>query len=299
MTRLWRTGWLLLLIPPLLWSGNFVLARGMRADVPPVALAFWRWAGAFVFCLPWAWPHLKRDIPVLRRHWVNTLLLAATGIAAFNTMMYTGLQSTTALNAVLLQSAIPLFILLWAIGLFRELPKPREALGIAVSMAGVVMIAGRGSAAALAALHFNPGDLWVVGACIAYAFYTALLRRRPAVNPMSFLAVTFALGAVMLIPLYALELEDGRHIVMGIPSLLTLGYVMIFPSLIAYLAYNRGVDLIGAGRAGQFMHLMQVFGTFLAVVFLGETLHLYHAAGIGLIAAGLILANRRAHRCGR
>ena len=294
MNRLWRTGWLLLLIPPLLWSGNFVLARGMRADVPPVALAFWRWAGAFVFCLPFAWPHLRRDIPVLCRHWVNTLLLAFTGIAAFNTMIYVGLQSTTALNAVLLQSAMPLFILLWAILLFRQWPGPRETLGIVVSMFGVAVIAGQGSPEILASLRLNPGDLWVVGAVIAYAFYSALLRRRPAVHPMSFLAVTFVLGALMLVPLYWMELRDGHHIVMGVPSLLTLLYVAIFPSLIAYLAFNRGVDLVGAGRAGQFVHLMQVFGTFLAVVFLGETLHLYHAAGIALIAAGLFLANRRA-----
>lgn len=293
MSRLWRTGWLLLLIPPLLWSGNFVLARGMRADVPPVALAFWRWAGALVFCLPFAWPHLARDVPVLARHWVNTLLLSATGIAAFNTMIYVGLHSTTALNAVLLQSAMPLFILLWAILLFGEWPGPRETVGILVSMAGVAVIAGGGSLEALARLSFNPGDLWVVGAVIAYAFYSALLRRRPEVHPMSFLAVTFALGAVMLVPLYVAELAHGQHIVMGAPALLTLFYVAIFPSLIAYLAFNRGVDLVGAGRAGQFVHLMQVFGTLLAVVFLGESLHFYHAGGIGLIAAGLYLANRR------
>jgi drug/metabolite transporter (DMT)-like permease len=294
MTRLWRTGWLLLLIPPLLWSGNFVLARGMRADVPPVALAFWRWAGAFVFCLPFAWPHLRRDVPVLARHWVNTLLLAATGIAAFNTMIYIGLHGTTALNAVLLQSAMPLFILLWAILLFREVPGPRETLGILVSMGGVAVIAGHGSIEALAGLRFNPGDIWVVGAVIAYAFYSALLRRRPAVHPMSFLAVTFVLGAAMLVPLYLAELRAGHHIVIGVPALLTLLYVAIFPSLIAYLAFNRGVDLVGAGRAGQFVHLMQVFGTLLAVIFLGESLRPFHAAGIGLIAVGLYLANRRA-----
>jgi drug/metabolite transporter (DMT)-like permease len=134
----------------------------------------------------------------------------------------------------------------------------------------------------------------VVGAVIAYAFYSALLRRRPAVHPMSFLAVTFVLGAAMLVPLYLAELRAGHHIVMGVPSLLTLLYVAIFPSLIAYLAFNRGVDLVGAGRAGQFVHLMQVFGTLLAVIFLGESLRPFHAAGIGLIAVGLYLANRRA-----
>jgi drug/metabolite transporter (DMT)-like permease len=247
-----------------------------------------------VFCLPFAWPHLRRDIPVLARHWVNTLLLAATGIAAFNTMIYIGLHGTTALNAVLLQSAMPLFILLWAILLFREVPGPRETLGILVSMGGVAVIAGHGSIEALAGLRFNPGDIWVVGAVIAYAFYSALLRRRPAVHPMSFLAVTFALGAAMLVPLYLAELRAGHHIVIGVPALLTLLYVAIFPSLIAYLAFNRGVDLVGAGRAGQFVHLMQVFGTLLAVIFLGESLRPFHAAGIGLIAVGLYLANRRA-----
>lgn len=292
--RLWRTGWVLLLLPPLFWSGNFVLARGMRADVPPVALAFWRWAGAFVLCLPFAWPHLRRDLPVLWRHRWVTLVLSATGVAAFNTMIYTGLQTTTALNAVLLQSAMPLFILVWGALLFRDRPGPAEVAGILVSMVGVVVIAGRGSVETLAGLSLNPGDVWVVGAVIAYAFYSALLRQRPVVHPMSFLAVSFALGAAMLVPLYAMELGEGRHIVAGVPAALTLVYVAVFPSLVAYLAFNRGVDLVGSGRAGQFVHLMQVFGTLLAVVFLGEHLQTYHAVGIGLIAAGLLLANRRA-----
>lgn len=294
MQRLWGSAWLLLALAALCWAGNAVIGRAVRFDVPPVALAFWRWTGAFVFCLPFALPHLRRDIPVLWRYRWNTLILAATGVAAFNTMIYIGLQTTTALNAVLLQSAMPLFILVWGALLFRDRPGPAELAGILVSMCGVVVIAGQGSAAVLAAVSANRGDLWVVAAVATYALYSALLRRRPAVHPMSFLAVTFALGAAMLVPLYADELAAGRHIVMGAPAVLTLFYVALFPSLIAYLAFNRGVDLVGSGRAGQFVHLMQVFGSILAVAFLGERLHLYHGVGMALIAAGLMLANRRA-----
>ncbi len=292
MERLWRTAWLLMLAPPLFWSGNFITGRAVRDAVPPVALAFWRWAGALVIALPLAWPHLRRDLPALRQHWVVTLVLAATGVAAFNTMVYTGLRTTTALNAVLLQSATPLFILLWAAVLFAVRPALHEAAGIAVSMAGVAVIAGEGSAARLLSLTLNPGDLWVLGAVASYAFYTALLRRRPPVHPLSFLVASFALGTLVLVPFYLWEMAAGRYIVPGLPAFAAMAYVAVFPSFLAYLAYNRGVELIGPTRAGQYIHLMQVFGTLLAVGLLGERFRLFHAAGIALIGAGLALAQR-------
>ena len=282
-----------MLAPPLFWSGNFVVGRAVHGLVPPVALAFWRWAGAFVIALPFAWPHLARDIPMLRRHWAVVLVLSATGVAAFNTMIYTGLQTTTALNAILLQSAMPLCILVWGAMLFAERPGGREVLGILVSMAGVAVIAGRGSVATFQSLSFNPGDIWVIGAVILYAFYTALLRRRPPVHPLSFLVTSFALGTLVLVPFYVAELAAGRFIVAQRPAFLAIAYVTVFPSFLAYLAFNRGVELIGGARAGQFVHLMQVFGTALAVGFLGERFYPFHGVGIGLIACGLVLANRR------
>jgi drug/metabolite transporter (DMT)-like permease len=292
MERLWRTAWLLMLAPPLFWSGNFITGRAVRDAVPPVALAFWRWVGALVIALPLAWPHLRRDLPVLRRHWVVTLVLAATGVGAFNTMVYTGLRTTTALNAVLLQSATPLFILLWAVVLFAVRPALHEAAGIAVSMVGVAVIAGEGSLGRLLSLTLNSGDLWVLGAVASYAFYTALLRRRPPVHPLSFLVASFALGTLVLVPFYLWEMAAGRYIVPGLPAFAAMAYVAVFPSFLAYLAYNRGVELIGPARAGQYIHLMQVFGTLLAVGLLGERFRLFHAAGIGLIGAGLVLAQR-------
>jgi drug/metabolite transporter (DMT)-like permease len=293
MERLWRTAWLLMLAPPLFWSGNFITGRAIRDTVPPLALAFWRWAGALAVALPLAWPHLRRDLPVLRRHWAIMVVLSASGVGAFNAMVYTGLQTTTALNGVLLQSATPLFILAWAALLFGLRPAARETAGILVSMLGVAVIAGEGSWSLLAALSVNRGDLWVLGAVASYAFYTALLRRRPPVHPLSFLVASFALGLIALAPFYGWELWAGRHIVPGWPAAAAIGYVAVFPSFVAYLTFNRGVELIGPARAGQYIHLMQVFGTLLAVTLLGESFHLFHAAGIGLIAVGLVLAQRR------
>ncbi len=293
MHRLWRTAWLLMLAPPLFWSGNFITGRAVRDAVPPIALAFWRWTGALAIALPLAWPHLRRDLPALRQHWVVTVVLSATGVAAFNAMVYTGLHSTTALNGVLLQSATPLFILLWAAVLFGTWPVPREAAGIAISMVGVAIIAGEGSLDRLVSLTLNAGDLWVLGAVASYAFYTALLRRRPPVHPLSFLVASFALGILVLLPFYVWEISLGRTIVPGVGAFSAMAYVAVFPSFLAYLAYNRGVELIGPARAGQYIHLMQVFGTVLAVGLLGERFRLFHAVGIALIGVGLLLAQRR------
>ncbi|HEX2886915.1 DMT family transporter, partial [Vineibacter terrae] len=159
--------------------------------------------------------------------------------------------------------------------------------------AGVLVIASRGAPASLASTAFNVGDAWVFGAVVSYAFYSALLRRRPAVHPLSFIAATFALGALMLVPFYAWETASGAPMRWSGTSALAVAYVALFPSLLAYLCFNRGVELIGANRAGQFVHLMPAFGTGLAIVFLGESVHGYHAVGIALIALGIGLAIAR------
>jgi drug/metabolite transporter (DMT)-like permease len=292
--RLWHSAWPLLALTNLFWAGNIVLGRGVVGVVPPVTLAYWRWTGAFVIALAFAWPGLKRDAPVLLRHWPIVLLLSATGIASYNTLSYIGLNATTALNALLLQSVNPLVILVWAFALFGERPTPRQAAGIAASLLGVAVIAGQGSPASLLALKINPGDLWILAAIIIYGAYATLLRRRPPVHPLSFLTASMGLGSCMILPFYLYELSTGAAIRGGWTAALSMGYIAVFPSFVAYLCFNRGIELIGAGRAGQSMHLMPVFGSILAVLFLGEQLRPYHAIGAALIACGILLAARAA-----
>ncbi len=290
---MWRAPTLLLASASLFWAGNFVVARAVHEALPPFGLAFWRWALGLILVGPFAWPHLRRDAPVLRRHWGALLLLSALGVSAYSALTYLGLQSTTAINALLLQSSMPLVILACGFALFGDRARPAQLVGIAVSLAGVAVIVSHGDAARLLALSLGRGDLWVLAAVVCYALYSALLRKRPPVHPLSFLATSFAFGAALLLPWYGWEHASGTPTRPSAAGGLAIVYLALFPSCLAYLFYNRGVELIGANRAGQFFHLMPVFGTVLAVALLGEPFELHQAVGIALIAAGIALASLR------
>ncbi len=290
---LFDQAWLLMMLPPLFWSSNAVLGRAVASEVPPVGLAFWRWTLGVLLVLPFAWPHLRRDARALAGQWPVILLLSGLGIGVFNTFLYVGLHTTTALNAVMMQSSMPVLIVLMSLALFGDRVTPLQGLGIAVSLAGALTLIARGDPAVLVGLQLNAGDLWVLAAVLAYAAYTALLRRRPSVHGLSFIAATFAGGAAMLLPFYLWESFGGNPMPLTPTALGSVAYVALFPSIASYLCFNRAVALVGANTAGMCIHLMPVFGSILAILFLGEQPHLYHAAGIGLIAAGILLATRR------
>lgn len=290
--RFFDRPYLLLPLAPLFWSGNFIVGRAVRMALPPVGLAFWRWSLGFVLILGLAWPHLKRDWPTLRQHWRIMLALSVFGIAAFNTLVYTGLQFTTAINGVLMQSFLPVVIVSLTYLWFRETVTLFQVLGILLSLGGVVTIITRGNPHTLLELSFNHGDLVIMLAVFCYATYSVLLQKRPPVHPFSVLAVTFGAGAGLLLPVYLWEHFSVQAMPVTRVTLLAVGYVAVFPSIVSYLCFNRGVELIGANRAGLFSHLMPVFGSILAIIFLGETFHGFHAAGMALIFSGIVFATR-------
>ncbi|HYM02142.1 MAG TPA: DMT family transporter [Stellaceae bacterium] len=292
VAALYERPYLLLILATLFWSGNFIVGRAVHESVPPVALAFCRWFGGFLVVIGVAWPHVRRDWPRVRRHWPMLLLLAATGISAYNTLVYVGLGSTTALNGLLMQSTMPVVILACSFVLFRDRPSLRQVGGIVVSLAGVVVIVTQGRPVAIGRLAPTPGDLWIFAAVVAYAVYSVLLRRRPAIHPLSFLAVTFGLGSAMLVPLLAWESAAGTALRLDGLAIFAIVYVAIFPSVLAYFCWNRGVEMVGANRAGQFMHLLPVFGSAMAILILGEDFRGFHAIGAALIFAGILLAAR-------
>jgi drug/metabolite transporter (DMT)-like permease len=292
LAQLYHRPWLLLTLAPLFWSGNFVVGRAVHESVPPIGLAFWRWLVAALLLVGFALPHLRRDWPVLQRHWPLLLLLSTVGIACFNTLVYIGLNTTTAINALLLQSTMPVMIVALSFLFFRERVSLQLAAGIAVSLAGAVLIIARGELSVLTTLSLNRGDLWVLAAVICYAVYAVLLRRRPTLHPLSFLTATFGLGALLLAPLYCAETLAGRAMAFTPVTVGAVAYVAIFPSILAYLCFNRGVDLAGASRAGLFIHLMPVFGSVLAMTFLGERFGWFHGAGVVLILGGIALVTR-------
>jgi drug/metabolite transporter (DMT)-like permease len=285
--------YLLLSLTSLFWAGNTVLGRFIAGHVPPVTLAFIRWSGACAILLPFAARHLMRDWPAIRKNAGLLTLLALTGFSAFNTMAYYGLQYTTAINGLLLQSIAPLFVAMWTFALFGDRLTLRQAAGIGVSLTGVVIIICRGSVDVLLAIAFNRGDVWFLIALLIYGFYAAALRKRPAIHPISFLAVGMGWGAVLLLPAVAAELAGGRTITLDTESLASFAYVCLFPSLLGYLFLNRGIELVGANRAAPFIHLVPVFGSVLAIVLLGESFELYHAIGYALVLTGITVATRK------
>jgi drug/metabolite transporter (DMT)-like permease len=282
----------LLTLAVLFWAGNFILGRAVRMDVPPIALAFWRWAGASLLVLVPALAPLRRDWRTIRRSGPILMLLAGTGVAAFNTLVYSGLQYTVAINAFLMQALMPVFIVVFSFILFRVRINRRQVAAVATCLTGAVIIIVRGDFQVMASLSLNPGDLLVLLAVLSYAAYSVLLRKRPPIHPLSFVAVTFVAGTIMLLPLYLWETLAIRSLEINRVTVSAVLYVAIFPSIISYLCYNRGVEAIGPNRAGLFLYLMPVFGSLMAVGFLGESLLWFHWVGIVLIAAGLAASIR-------
>lgn len=286
--------YLLLTLTALFWSGNMVIGRGLREAVPPVALAFWRWSIAFALVLPFALPHLRRQWPQLKRAWPALVLLGLLGVGGYNTFAYVALQYTTATNATLLNSFIPVATIALAFALLGKRLTRAEALGVAVSLAGVMTIVGQGSIATLLGLSLNTGDLWMLVAVATWGLYTVGLQWRPqGVDPMLMLAAFTVVGLAALAPAYAWELASGRSIEFSAQALLGILYTGIFPGFLGYVFYNAGVAAVGPSRGSLFIHLMPVFGTILAAIFLGERPLWYHFAGIALVFAGIFLTTRK------
>ncbi|MDP2619570.1 MAG: DMT family transporter [Hyphomicrobiales bacterium] len=284
---------LLALITMLCWAGNFIAARGVRADVPPITLAMIRWVGAFVVLLPFAWPHLKRDLPTILRRWRIMLVLSVIGIACFNTFAYIGLQYTVAMNAVLLQSSMPVLIALVVFATYRETPTLFQVIGVAVSLTGVIYVVVRGDPAVLLTLDLNRGDLWLLAAMFSWAAYTAWLRESPQIHWLSFLVATFFIGCLVLSPFWAMELAAGRTVNPTWAAAAASLYMVLFPAVIAYTCYNRAVQLAGANWVAPFFHLIPVLGSILAILILGERIQFYHALGFVLVMSGIAIASRR------
>lgn len=290
--RFYDAPYLLLTVTAFLWSTNIVLGRSIAGHVPPVTLACVRWGLAAVMILPFSWRQMKADWPIIVRNLPLLTVLAASGVASYNAMSYYGLQYTKALNGLLVQSVSPLLIALWSLVLFRDRLSLGQTAGILVSLLGVLTIVSQGDLDVLLHLKPNIGDVWILIALLIYCFYAAILRVRPPLGSLSFLTVIMALGALLLVPFAVWEAQHGMTMAPDATTVAVVLYVSLFPALVAYLCFNRGVELVGANRAAPFFHLMPVFGSVLAILLLGERFEWYHGAGYALVLAGIVTATR-------
>lgn len=281
----------LLVLCVLFWSANFVLGRFVTGAMEAWELAFFRWLGVFVVTLPFLLLHIRKIWATLKRHFGILVLLSALGIACFNTLLYIGLQHTTATNALLINSSIPIMILFLSFLILKTPISKRQVAGILLSTFGVIFLVLKGDVQSIFALHFNSGDLWVIASSVCWASYSVLVKFRPTtLSSFEFFITTVSLGLVMLLPFYIAQGYSMEREMMVLRSYAwVIVYVVLVTSILCYYLWHKGIAQIGADKTGQFTHLMPLFGSFLAYIFLDERLEWYHLGGVVLIFGGIYL----------
>ena len=275
----------------LLWAGNWVLGRAIRADVPPFGLTFWRWTLAALILLPFGWRRLPDDWRVARAHLPLVLALGLLSGAMFQSMTYIGLHSTEAINALLVSATMPVFVVIIAFVVLRERLGLRQAAGVAVSFCGVAYIIARGEPARLLDLHLNVGDAWILAALVVWGLYSVLLKFRPAgLSPVGLTFFIAVSGAGFILPFHLWEVSQGMTVPLNRAGIASVAYTGVFASVVALLSYNAAVARIGPSRSVLFLHLMPVFGAGLAILFLGERLEAFHLIGFPVALGGVLWA---------
>ena len=244
---------------------------------------------------PFVWRSTAASLPVLRREWRLILALGATGIASFHTLVYLALQSTTATSALLMLSLAPIVTLLASAAAGMEHPTKRQIGGALISIVGAGVLITRGNFNGVLVRGFNAGDLWMLLAVVIWAAYSLLLRRRPADLPSPVaLAVSIAAALAMMVPVLILGQPTPVAALTSFPVMLSIAYIAIFASAIAFVFWTYGVSRLGPTRAGQFVNLMPIFGAGLAFSVLGEVPSLAQIAGAALVLSGIAFVEGRA-----
>lgn len=282
-----------LTLTPLFWAANAVAARGTAGEIPPVTLAFWRWVIALLILLPIALPTLMAHRQIVRQYWRDMLPIAALSVGAFNTLLYVAAQTTTALNIALFNATLPIAVALMAWAVLGDAITRPKGIGITLGLLGMLVIITEATPTRLIGLDFAAGDLVMVAAVLCWASFSILLRRNRIPLPaMSFLLLQIILGLPFIIPFFIWESVAHGIYVPPVEIAWIFPFVAIFPGILAYAFWNRGVTFVGPARSAMFLYLVPVFAALLGGLLLNESLAAFHAAGGLLILVGLYLAAR-------
>ncbi|RCK47689.1 hypothetical protein TH25_15570 [Thalassospira profundimaris] len=291
--------YILLIACALMWGSNHVVARGVNASVPLPALAFWRWMVALLLLTPVCLHHLRRDWAVLWQNWKIIFLIGTTGTFLFTIAIYLAAYNTTAVNTGLLNATTPIWVLLFAALLTADKPRLQQWVGVLVAGLGTAVIIAKGDINVLLQMNFVSGDLFALISAMIWAAYSMLLKYAPrGIHPFSLIFGSIMVGMLYLTPIYlwSILINGDPYFTWqnpAWPDMVKIAYIGAGPAFLGYLFWNRGVGMVGAANAGVFLYLMPAFASVLAVIFLGEELHLYHLGGIALIAVGIWRATRR------
>ena len=284
----------MLVLTMVFWGGNAVAGKLAVGEVSPFLLSWFRWTIAALALGAVAWPRLIRDWPTIRSRLPYLVAMGSIGFTVFNGMLYYALTSTTAINATIIQAAMPMFIFALNFAIYRTTVTRLQLSGYTLTLAGVAVAAGGGDLLALAGLGFNRGDLLMIVATMIYAGYSVALRQKPLVHWLSFVTMLVTIGSVASLPFVALEAASGTFIWPETTLAWTvIAYAAIFPSIIAQAFFIRGIEVLGSNAGGLYLNLMPIMGALLSVALLGERFHLFHAIALVLVLGGIAVAQRR------
>ena len=286
--------YVLLILAPLFWSGNWIIGRGLHEILSPIALNFWRWAVALLVLAVIVGPGLQEQWSRYTRHWKTLCVLGFLGIVVFQLMIYTGLKYTTVINAVVLNSTMPVFLIAAGWTMLGETITLRQAAGGLISFTGIIAIVSRGDMQTLLAVEFSVGDVIILLAMPVWAIYSVILKRADTgLSGLETLAGMTAFALAIMLPLYLTDaFVFDHHMPVSTASLGAIAYVGVFAGVGAFYCWNEGVRGAGPAIAGFMYHLLPAFASVGAVVTLGESLFAYQVVGIALILSGVYMSTR-------
>ncbi len=287
--------YLILILTTIFWSGNFIVGKAASTyQIPPFSLNFYRWFFAGLILLPFTFKELIEKKKYIFDNIGFFAVLGITSITIFNSIVYYSLYYTQVISGILMISTIPVWIIFISSILNIERTNVFQVIGVIFSLTGVIFIITKADLEIIKNLDFNKGDLSMVVAMFSWAVYSALLKRKKyEISQFSLLQVVIITGLIFLTPIYLIEMYLGNVIVLGMPFLLTLTYVVFFPGLASFIFWIKGISLIGANRAGVFLHLMPIFGAVMAMIIFDEKFMYYHIFGAIFIIAGITLSNKK------
>ena len=284
--------YLLLTITALAWGGNAIAGKLAVDHVSPFLLTSIRWIIACSIVLPFAYSHLKKDLPVIKKHFWFLVALGASGFGVFNSLMYLALTYTTAINVAIEQAAMPLIVFALNYMLYQTRVTLFQVLGFLITLIGVAVTATRGDILGLTNQSFNLGDIIMVCAIMVYGGYSVFLKNKPDIHLLSLMSMLGMSAFVMTIPFVIYEFSADSLIWPDQQGWGVILYAAIFPSLVSQLFWVMGLEKIGSNRGGLFINLVPIFGAILAILILGEQFQLYHAIGLILVLGGITIAQK-------
>lgn len=291
-------GILLAVLACLIWSGNFIAARGVAHAIPPITLSIFRWLTASIVILPLAWKTLRTDLRIARQHKLFFLITAATGVSMFNTFVYVAAKYTSAINLALIgTTASPVMAILLARIVLKEPISGLRITGLVICITGILFLLGEGSIQNILTLTFTAGDLWIMAAALSFAVYNTMVKKRPkGISSTGFLAISFVAGTLLLLPGFIIEQQDSTPLQLNSNLLLIIAYLGIGTSVIAFICWNAAIARLGAARTALYGNLIPIFSSIEAVLLLNEAFTWVHLVSFLLVVAGLVISNMTGKR---